>query len=529
MDTPTAPPSTSARPPLRALWSFTGRYRTLHLTWFAFFLSFVVWFNFAPFATTIGHQLHLSKAQVATLGLCNLALTVPARMLIGMALDRFGPRRVYAAVLMFAAIPNTVFALASNFAVLVASRLALSVVGAGFVVGIRMVAEWFPPAETGTAEGIYGGWGNFGAGAATLGLPTLAGWLGGADGWRWAIGLSGLLAGVYGVVYLRVAADTPSGRPYLRPSRQGALEVTSRMAVWGLVGLTVPVTAVLGLIAWRVHLVHVLNGGQLAAVLAVLVALLILQVRQVLRVNAHVLAGQQTRDEPYSLVTVAALCLSYFVTFGAELAVSSMLPAFFGETWHLGLATAGGAAGTFGIMNLVTRPGGGRLSDALHSRRRTLVGLLAGSSVGFALMAALRPRWPIGAAVLLGILASAFVQAGNGAVFAIVPLVKRRVGGQIAGLVGAYGNIGGVVFLFVLLFVSPQTFFLVISITAAVVTAVVWRFLPEAVGSTSPAAHLAGPAAAADPVGTVLTAPPIDITGDAALLAPMVAVEPTHP
>ncbi|HJM81112.1 MAG TPA: MFS transporter, partial [Prochlorococcaceae cyanobacterium Fu_MAG_134] len=35
------------------LWSFQGRYRTLHLTWFAFFLTFIVWFNLAPLATTV--------------------------------------------------------------------------------------------------------------------------------------------------------------------------------------------------------------------------------------------------------------------------------------------------------------------------------------------------------------------------------------------------------------------------------------------------------------------------------------------
>ena len=30
------------------LLSFTGKMKTLHMTWFAFFLSFVVWFNAAP-------------------------------------------------------------------------------------------------------------------------------------------------------------------------------------------------------------------------------------------------------------------------------------------------------------------------------------------------------------------------------------------------------------------------------------------------------------------------------------------------
>lgn len=28
--------------------SFSGKMKILHLTWFAFFLTFVVWFNLAP-------------------------------------------------------------------------------------------------------------------------------------------------------------------------------------------------------------------------------------------------------------------------------------------------------------------------------------------------------------------------------------------------------------------------------------------------------------------------------------------------
>src|SRR5690606_3765173 len=190
-------------------------------------LSFVVWFNFAPFANTIQDQLGPTDAQRKTIGLVNVALTVPARIFVGMALDRWGPRRVYAAILGFAVVPNTVFALASSFEALMFSRLALSVVGAGFVVGIRMVSEWFPPKEVGTAEGVYGGWGNFGSAAAAFSLPILAGVLGGNDGWRWAIGTTGVVAATFGLVYLRSVTDTPDGVHYSRPRRQGALEVTS--------------------------------------------------------------------------------------------------------------------------------------------------------------------------------------------------------------------------------------------------------------------------------------------------------------
>ncbi len=63
---------------------------------------------------------------------------------------------------------------------------------------------------------------------------------------------------------------------------------------------------------------------------------------------------------------------------------------------------------------------------------------------------------------------SFFVQAGEGAVFAAVPLIKRRLTGQIAGMTGAYGNVGAVVYLTVLSVVDYSTFFLVIAATAVV-------------------------------------------------------------
>ena len=92
----------SNKPPmLGELWSFQGRYRTLHLTWFAFFLTFVVWFNLAPLATTVKADLELTVGQIRTVAICNVALTIPARVLIGMLLDKYGPRLTYSTLLVF--------------------------------------------------------------------------------------------------------------------------------------------------------------------------------------------------------------------------------------------------------------------------------------------------------------------------------------------------------------------------------------------------------------------------------------------
>lgn len=465
-----------------SLWSFAGKYRILHLTWFAFFLSFVVWFNFAPFANTIAEQLGLTDAEKKTIALCNVALTVPARVFIGMALDRWGPRRVYAAILMFAVIPNTVFALSTSFTTLLLSRLALSVVGAGFVVGIRMVSEWFPPSEVGTAEGVYGGWGNFGSAAAAFCLPIFAGLIGGDDAWRWAILTTGVVAAAYGVFYLRAVTDTPAGVSYARPRRQGALEVTSRSAVFGLALLTIPINAVLGLIAWRVWRVDVISTPVFVGALAAVAALLLVQEVAVFRVNRPALNGDYDEGDSYPFRSVVVLCVAYFATFGSELAVVSMLPSFFADTWGLGPSLAGIAASGFAFMNLVARPAGGVMSDVFGSRRRTLSVLLVGLLVGYVLLSTLGAAWPWALAVAACMFCSFFVQSGEGAVFAIVPLVKKRVSGQVAGMAGAYGNVGAVCFLTIGLFVSSQTFFLAIA-AAAVVSAIVSLFMVEPAGS----------------------------------------------
>ncbi len=486
----------TARSHVTDLLSFTGRHRVLHLTWFAFFMSFVVWFAFAPIAGMVGAELGLSGDQLTVLALCNVALTVPARLLVGMALDRWGPRRVYATILLYASVPTVLTALATTFELLVVARLAASIVGAGFVVGIRMVSEWFPPREVGIAEGVYGGWGNFGSAAAALTVPTLAGF---AGGWRGALVAVGAVAAAYGLFYLRNVADTPEGRTYARPKRQGALEVTSRGAVIGLIALNAPLVGILMLLAWRLQLIGFLTPTTMWTVIAVLGVLLVIQSLTIFRVNRPAWQNRYPAHDRYPLRSVAVLCFAYAVTFGAELAVVSMLPAFFAETFGLSPVIAGASAAAFAFMNLVARPTGGLLSDLLGSRRRTLIALLWVLSAGFALLAAVNESWPLFAAILATMACSFFVQAGEGATYAIVPLVKRRVSGQISGMVGAYGNVGSLLFLTLLLVTGPTVFFLTIG-ASALLAAVAGRWLVEPEGAFDEAPEADGPADVDTPV-----------------------------
>ena len=190
------------------LFSFTGKMKILHLSWMVFFITFLVWFNMAPLKEVIVNDLGMSIQEWKTLLILNVALTIPARVVIGALTDKFGPRKVYSALLLISSVPCFAFALADNFTQMALARFALGFIGAGFVIGIRMVSEWFPPKELGTAEGIYGGWGNFGSAAAAFTLPTLALLFGGEDGWRYAIGITGALCILFSVIYYKNVSDT---------------------------------------------------------------------------------------------------------------------------------------------------------------------------------------------------------------------------------------------------------------------------------------------------------------------------------
>ena len=449
---------------LSDLWSLQGRYRTLHLTWFAFFLTFVVWFNLAPLATTVKADLGLDLGQIRTVAICNVALTIPARVLIGMLLDKFGPRKTYSGILVFSVIPCLLFASAQDFNQLVVARLLLSIVGAGFVIGIRMVAEWFPPKEIGLAEGIYGGWGNFGSAFSALTLVALAGFLSFSGGfelptgailnWRGAIALTGIISAVYGVIYFFNVTDTPPGKTYQKPAKSAGLEVTSMRDFWGLLGMNVPFAAILCVLCWRLQKVGFLNAGTYPLALLAVLVWFGFQTWGIIRTNRDLINGvkQYPKDDRYEFKQVAILELTYIVNFGSELAVVSMLPTFFETTFDLPKATAGILASCFAFVNLVARPGGGLISDKLGSRKNTMAFLTGGLGIGYLIMSMIKPgafsgSLGITVAVLITMLASFFVQAGEGATFAMVPLVKKRVTGQIAGLVGAYGNVGAVAYL----------------------------------------------------------------------------------
>lgn len=468
------------------LLSFSGKIKILHMTWVAFFISFAVWFNHAPLMLLIKDTLGLSQSEIKTLLILNVALTIPARIAIGILVDKFGPKRTYSTLLAVGSIPCFMFAFANSFEQLALARFLMGFVGAGFVIGIRMVGEWFPAKQVGIAEGIYGGWGNFGSAAAAMTLPTIALLFGGDEGWRYAIAITGVIALIYSVIYFFSVNDTPKGSTYFKPKKAGAMEVTSIWDLFFYILMTMPLYATLTLLTWKLSPagVSLLSNITALCIYVGIWTLFFYNVYKIVHINEEHL--QQPIDEihKYKFKQVAILDLAYLITFGSELAVVSMLPLFFYESFHdtqgITMVQAGLFASGFAFMNLVARPGGGWISDKF-GRKLSLTIFILGLSAGYFVMSQITSEWSVYLVVAITMCCSFFVQAGEGAVFAMVPLIKRRMTGQIAGMVGAYGNVGAVLFLTVLSFVTPSIFFMVIGGGALVVLIAV-QFIEEPKG-----------------------------------------------
>jgi NNP family nitrate/nitrite transporter-like MFS transporter len=241
--------------------------------------------------------------------------------------------------------------------------------------------------------------------------------------------------------------------------------------------MNIPLVGALAVLSWRLSGLGLLSQYWSLLFYAGLTAVYCFQSWRLYVANKQLFTSEVPELHRYKFKQVAILNLAYLTTFGSALAVVSMLPLFFLDTFAVTPVTAGLLASSFAFMNLVSRPIGGWFSDR-YGRRNSLLITLAGLCVGYAAMSQITSDWAIALAVLVSMSCSFFVQAGEGAVFAMVPLVRRRLTGQIAGMVGAYGTVGAITFLAVLSVASPKIFFTVIAL-AAVATFVAVYFLDE--------------------------------------------------
>ncbi len=361
------------------------------MTWMAFFLCFFGWFAVAPLMPLVRQDLGLTKEQIGNTMIASVAITVLVRLIIGWLCDRIGPRRVYSILMVFGSLPIMGIGLAHHYGSFLLFRLAIGAIGASFVITQYHTSVMFNSNCVGTANATTAGWGNLGGGITQMVMPLilsvfLSFGLSSSLSWRLSMIVPGAALLVMGVLYYFFTQDFPEGN---------------------------------------------LN---------------------ILQEQGKILPKKQVNGAFKAALTdyrVWALFVMYAASFGVELTINNIAALYFTDQFALPMTQAGLVAGLFGAMNLFARALGGIFSDHF-ARRVGLKGrvLYLGSMLlmgGLALMLFSCAKilfWAIASMILFAL----FIKMANGATYAVVPFINKKALGAVAGIIGAGGNAGGVLF-----------------------------------------------------------------------------------
>jgi MFS transporter, NNP family, nitrate/nitrite transporter len=153
----------------------THKVEQLIIATVGFFWCFLMWFSTAAFSPSIAVNYHLNIKALGLLASSAIWMAPIGRIIAGWASDRFGAPRTFACILAGCGLISIASAFTTDYTLLFIERVLVAIAGVSFVVGIQHVAQWFDEREIGTAEGLYAGTGNVGAGAGALVLPRLFG------------------------------------------------------------------------------------------------------------------------------------------------------------------------------------------------------------------------------------------------------------------------------------------------------------------------------------------------------------------
>lgn len=176
---------------------------------FVYFLSYIMRGVNAVIFPYLERDLSLTAADLGLLTSAFFLFFAICQPLLGVALDRYGPRRLQTTLMMVAALGSMLFALATSLPQLVLAR---GLIGLGFAGGLmaamKAITLWYPVRRWGLVTGFHMMAGGLGSMAATLPVE----WSLSVVSWQ---GLFFWLAGfsLFGAVLLHLAVPeyVPSG------------------------------------------------------------------------------------------------------------------------------------------------------------------------------------------------------------------------------------------------------------------------------------------------------------------------------
>ncbi len=360
--------------------------RSFHITWLMFFVCFFGWFGLAPLMPTIRGDLHLTRAQVGNLIIVSVSSTIIARLIIGKLCDTWGPRLTAVRLLLVGCLPVFLVGLSKDYTTFLLFRAAIGVIGASFVITQFHTSLMFASNIKGTANAVAGGWGNLGGGVTNMVMPLIFAAIVGfgyTKAEAWRYAM--IVPGVMMLIVAFLYYRYTKDTPEGNYSEIGRTAKTNAKTDWSI------------LADWRIW----------------------------------------------------ALTMAYAMCFGMEITFDNVASLHFVDSFKLSQSSAGFWAGVFGFMNLFARALGGIFSDkagrryGMRGKGLLLAGVLLLEGIGLVVFA---QAGTLAMAIVSMLSFALFLKMANGATYGIVPFINEKNVGLVSGIVGAGGNMGGMLF-----------------------------------------------------------------------------------
>lgn len=434
------------------IFSLNNQYsRNFHLSWLGFFVAFLSWFAFSPLIPdVIKTDLKLTSEEVGNSNIVSLCSTLIVRVISGPLVDRYGPRKVMASLLIIGAIPSGLAGTVPTANGLYIVRFFIGILGGTFVSCQAWNTVFFDKNVVGTANALGAGWGNSGGGFTFIIMIALFNQLL-ADGMSPHIAWRAAFAIVPVPILLSVAAatlifgtDHPAGK---WNDRHGAVA-------------TVPAasdddqTSIIDTKTTKSKSGEDIETGDEKDIKVTVTAIIVSELDTAVNEPLSLNMANTIIFSPLTWLPA----LAYMTTFGYELAIDANLATVLYtllKSPTFGQTKAGYIAGIYGLLNMFSRPLGGYFGDLIYVKfgvpgKKYLTiacgvaqGLLS-LGLGFYIDNHSHPSLTV--IIVIFVILAIFNEVANGVNFSLVPHCNPNSNGFMTGIVGAMGNLGGILF-----------------------------------------------------------------------------------
>ena len=203
-----------------------------------YYLSYLMRTVNAVISPDLTRELGLGAAELGLLTSMYFFTFGLAQIPVGIALDRYGPRRVEAALLLITALGGVLFATGESLPTLASGRGLIGMgVSACLMAGLKGFTLWFPREKLASMTGYVMSCGALGAVTASAPLEAALPFI----GWRGAFWLvAGLAASIAALIFFAMPEkDGSHPRGDLRHALRGVREVLSARVFWGFAAQSV--------------------------------------------------------------------------------------------------------------------------------------------------------------------------------------------------------------------------------------------------------------------------------------------------